>query len=116
MMRTEIARSSPATLANGLNFGWVRNASRTGCGGFVHSTPAYNPSVFWRKTTTSTLGSSKPPAGFLRMKLSGLPGNDRHGRMHTSRLKIRSEEHTSELQSLRHLVCRLLLEKKKEHI
>src|SRR5437899_8122859 len=26
---------------------------------------------------------------------------------------IRSEEHTSELQSLRHLVCRLLLEKKK---
>src|SRR5205814_8499114 len=26
--------------------------------------------------------------------------------------EIRSEEHTSELQSLRHLVCRLLLEKK----
>src|SRR5205814_9105584 len=28
----------------------------------------------------------------------------------------RSEEHTSELQSLRHLVCRLLLEKKKLEI
>src|SRR5262245_63089927 len=28
---------------------------------------------------------------------------------------MRSEEHTSELQSLRHLVCRLLLEKKKKH-
>src|SRR5205814_8712153 len=28
----------------------------------------------------------------------------------------RSEEHTSELQSLRHLVCRLLLEKKKKTI
>src|SRR5437899_4365757 len=28
--------------------------------------------------------------------------------------KSRSEEHTSELQSLRHLVCRLLLEKKKQ--
>src|SRR5437899_5846561 len=27
--------------------------------------------------------------------------------------RTRSEEHTSELQSLRHLVCRLLLEKKK---
>src|SRR5262245_64134133 len=26
----------------------------------------------------------------------------------------RSEEHTSELQSLRHIVCRLLLEKKKQ--
>src|SRR5438045_6037743 len=29
-------------------------------------------------------------------------------------LPERSEEHTSELQSLRHLVCRLLLEKKKK--
>src|SRR2546422_1618553 len=29
--------------------------------------------------------------------------------------KVRSEEHTSELQSRLHLVCRLLLEKKKEH-
>src|SRR5437899_11955033 len=28
--------------------------------------------------------------------------------------RTRSEEHTSELQSLRHLVCRLLLEKKKQ--
>src|SRR5258705_9255850 len=28
-------------------------------------------------------------------------------------VRARSEEHTSELQSLRHLVCRLLLEKKK---
>src|SRR5438045_7405696 len=32
----------------------------------------------------------------------------------TRRMSVqRSEEHTSELQSLRHLVCRLLLEKKK---
>src|SRR5947199_7709721 len=30
--------------------------------------------------------------------------------------EVRSEEHTSELQSLRHLVCRLLLEKKKQKI
>src|SRR5215212_10413131 len=30
------------------------------------------------------------------------------------RPRPRSEEHTSELQSLRHLVCRLLLEKKKK--
>src|SRR5262245_65289244 len=29
-------------------------------------------------------------------------------------IRTRSEEHTSELQSLRHLVCRLLLEKKKQ--
>src|ERR1039458_6320636 len=31
-------------------------------------------------------------------------------------LPYRSEEHTSELQSLRHLVCRLLLEKKKKRL
>src|SRR5437899_6307055 len=31
------------------------------------------------------------------------------------RCRSRSEEHTSELQSLRHLVCRLLLEKKKKN-
>src|SRR5438874_7704445 len=30
--------------------------------------------------------------------------------------RVRSEEHTSELQSRRDLVCRLLLEKKKTHI
>src|SRR5687768_18437967 len=29
---------------------------------------------------------------------------------------VRSEEHTSELQSRLHLVCRLLLEKKKSHV
>src|SRR5437899_8826347 len=41
---------------------------------------------------------------------------DRHvvdGRVPRSPEHDRSEEHTSELQSLRHLVCRLLLEKKK---
>src|SRR5258705_3844289 len=32
-----------------------------------------------------------------------------------SHTRQRSEEHTSELQSLRHLVCRLLLEKKKHN-
>src|SRR5947199_5474476 len=34
-------------------------------------------------------------------------------RLHAHWADERSEEHTSELQSLRHLVCRLLLEKKK---
>src|SRR5437773_4956639 len=36
-----------------------------------------------------------------------------HGHLH---LEIRSEEHTSELQSHHDLVCRLLLEKKKKKI
>src|SRR5690554_7032950 len=45
-------------------------------------------------------------AGGARMDLDAIPeGLARHG-------AIRSEEHTSELQSRPHLVCRLLLEKK----
>src|SRR5258705_9522075 len=43
------------------------------------------------------------------------PGADhRPDRADGRRPLLRSEEHTSELQSLRHLVCRLLLEKKKK--
>src|SRR5687767_15770969 len=34
---------------------------------------------------------------------------------HVLIVRLRSEEHTSELQSLAYLVCRLLLEKKKKH-
>src|ERR1039458_10520189 len=48
---------------------------------------------------------------------SGLPprrGPRRAGPRRSPR-DPRSEEHTSELQSLRHLVCRLLLEKKKKY-
>src|SRR5262245_62319776 len=40
---------------------------------------------------------------------------DRIAAAHADAMR-RSEEHTSELQSLRHLVCRLLLEKKKQII
>src|SRR5207253_11163928 len=43
---------------------------------------------------------------------SFLPAND--GLSVTTGSDLRSEEHTSELQSRGHLVCRLLLEKKKK--
>src|SRR5690625_5480389 len=42
-----------------------------------------------------------------------LEGYDDNAGLSLDRLKQRSEEHTSELQSRGHLVCRLLLEKKK---
>src|SRR3712207_7982242 len=41
---------------------------------------------------------------------NGRPG----GRSASRRAELRSEEHTSELQSRQYLVCRLLLEKKKQ--
>src|SRR5689334_24553518 len=51
----------------------------------------------------------------------GAPQHDRlrqraaAGRAADQPARVRSEEHTSELQSQFHLVCRLLLEKKKRH-
>src|SRR5687767_15369978 len=52
------------------------------------------------------------------LRLRGYEAVARGGRAQGERRRehgqIRSEEHTSELQSLAYLVCRLLLEKKKE--
>src|SRR4051794_41624909 len=53
-----------------------------------------------------TSGPAITHAGDLAAILSGLNDGDV--------LFVRSEEHTSELQSPVHLVCRLLLEKKKK--
>src|SRR5258708_9433651 len=50
-------------------------------------------------------------AGMLEQPDRLLDRCDRYGSFHVRR--ERSEEHTSELQSPDHLVCRLLLEKKK---
>src|SRR2546425_4047534 len=52
-----------------------------------------------RKTRSKRIASSMP------LTASGTTGS-----------RTRSEEHTSELQSLAYLVCRLLLEKKKKHV
>src|SRR5687767_15359938 len=46
--------------------------------------------------------------GFILENASPLPAQ-------FDTLRLRSEEHTSELQSLAYLVCRLLLEKKKKN-
>src|SRR2546422_3561943 len=49
----------------------------------------------------------------LRLVRSGQGGGGGLGPDLRQRQRLRSEEHTSELQSRLHLVCRLLLEKKK---
>src|SRR5947199_7805905 len=51
----------------------------------------------------------------VRQHRKQCPVTDPFRRDRRRRVEHRSEEHTSELQSLRHLVCRLLLEKKKTH-
>src|SRR5690348_18076458 len=52
--------------------------------------------------------------GPLDQVLGMIPGFGAMKQLNQARQEIRSEEHTSELQSPVHLVCRLLLEKKKK--
>src|SRR5690625_6287669 len=59
--------------------------------------------------------SSMPRRYSSRSKLGNLRIKKVYGPIKSYKIKQkRSEEHTSELQSRGHLVCRLLLEKKKE--
>src|SRR5258705_5544448 len=57
-----------------------------------------------------------PPAGAPRGRSPSACARRSPPASSRARTSRRSEEHTSELQSLRHLVCRLLLEKKKNSI
>src|SRR5258708_27251345 len=52
--------------------------------------------------------------GFRELQIALVSLTEEGGRYQRN-LKLRSEEHTSELQSPDHLVCRLLLEKKKKY-
>src|SRR2546423_4919493 len=59
-------------------------------------------------------GQRRAPASLARLRRPCQPGGRRLQREGERRRDpARSEEHTSELQSLAYLVCRLLLEKKK---
>src|SRR5436309_7462659 len=54
-----------------------------------------------------------PPETYGLRPDGGAPARVEETRHFTARQAMRSEEHTSELQSRENLVCRLLLEKKK---
>src|SRR5439155_25735883 len=57
---------------------------------------------------------SAPAAGVRQTLFPVASGRKRDLLAHLLETEARSEEHTSELQSRGHLVCRLLLEKKKQ--
>src|SRR5258708_29528741 len=62
------------------------------------------------------IGPARPHGRSARHQSTGAGGDPAFGQMHRGRAaEQRSEEHTSELQSPDHLVCRLLLEKKKNN-
>src|SRR5437899_6213908 len=67
--------------------------------------------------SSDAFAPSKRCQDFLRLVVEHALAGDLDSlseRMIGAEMFRRSEEHTSELQSLRHLVCRLLLEKKKK--
>src|SRR5205823_14279203 len=70
--------------------------------------------------TRYRLARTCDPRGRIFRQLSSARSSDHSGRKGnlvnetSSGWHVRSEEHTSELQSLAYLVCRLLLEKKKK--
>src|SRR2546429_3339556 len=70
--------------------------------------PALEPAACPIASYPAVSGTSRPAAAKARGK-GQLAGSG------SSPAKNRSEEHTSELQSRLHLVCRLLLEKKKNN-
>src|SRR5262245_62654055 len=83
---------------------------------FPYTTLFRSPSTSWRAPAPSRSVSARrrlrPSAS--RPSAPWTEGRDAEGRRRRRAETERSEEHTSELQSLRQLVCRLLLEKKKK--
>src|SRR5262245_63091491 len=71
--------------------------------------------VFWRRCRQGDISAEEAlesVADLLTLNIPQVPATSLV--QSALQLALRSEEHTSELQSLRHLVCRLLLEKKKK--
>src|SRR2546422_2084315 len=66
------------------------------------------------RSTAPRVAGSRPPMILSRVVLPQPFGPRTHTNSPAS-TRNRSEEHTSELQSRLHLVCRLLLEKKKKN-
>src|SRR2546425_2993807 len=96
-----------------------RSAARTIASKAAHRAAISPPSVAWTFGSPSAVCTSASRSARPAMNSSFTPNR-------TSAWKLavvcegvswnRSEEHTSELQSLAYLVCRLLLEKKKKEL
>src|SRR5207253_9786884 len=88
---------------------------------FFHSSPPHRDLHSFPTRRSSDLCSSSPtssptPAASSSRTSSGCRACRSTSGRRTRSTTARSEEHTSELQSRGHLVCRLLLEKKKKKI
>src|SRR5947199_6189060 len=91
-------------------------ARRAACG--QRSCPPSSPLLFFSLIMQPPLATLFPYTTLFRSlnrrrRVSLSPDSSTSCPISSCSFGCRSEEHTSELQSLRHLVCRLLLEKKK---
>src|SRR2546429_3205671 len=76
-------------------------------------TTLFRSATSWRNALPTSTASSRGCARAVRRTIVPSPAaSAAHGALPP--IPRRSEEHTSELQSRLHLVCRLLLEKKKQ--
>src|SRR5688572_32513203 len=104
-MRRPSAYVSRCSVKLRRNASWCFSSAARSPSGPLISIPSYNV----------PLGSTGMPASLIRYlpvtsKFSSARPSGSITRWH----EVRSEEHTSELQSQSNLVCRLLLEKKKQ--
>src|SRR5262245_22976408 len=82
--------------------------TRSRCRGFWRQPPRTNSRAS-QSSSSGWLGGSPSRPRSLAVVTSPRPKCCCQTRLTITRVVRRSEEHTSELQSLRHLVCRLLL-------
>src|SRR2546425_7613299 len=95
-MGTDLPRANP----------YIRTVTCPYTGEPLATVPALHPDV------TIVHAQRADAAG--NTQIWGLVGVQKEAAFASRRVIVRSEEHTSELQSLAYLVCRLLLEKKKK--
>src|SRR3712207_8655109 len=81
----------------------------------IYTLPLHDALPIWRQAEPED-HVVEPPLEQDDEVLSRRPGLAGGARERPPELPLRSEEHTSELQSRQYLVCRLLLEKKKQRI
>src|SRR5689334_4894709 len=77
---------------------------------FGPTSPAFSPGLSWKEASTKTTWR---PYCLQTLEKEIMESSGTFRAASLFRTYDRSEEHTSELQSQFHLVCRLLLEKKK---
>src|SRR2546423_9989726 len=85
----------------------------------IYTLSLHDALPIWAARAFARTGDQRPARpGDRRHQVRQLrPARRQEGLQRQAELRAaRSEEHTSELQSLAYLVCRLLLEKKKQHV